>query len=109
MYPSLPKKIQSAIDKFAARVEFEKKEILKIKNMHNEKPDNSNIEEEIILENAWKTVGNFNLKTAFDFKPSDDLIISMENKLKQYLYIQEKVNVLFFQNLKLISVTNTFW
>lgn len=91
MYSSLPKKIQSAIDKFAARIDFENKEILKIKNMHNEKPNDINIEEEAILDNAWETVGNFNLKTSIDFKPCDDQTVSMEHKFEQYRNVQDEV------------------
>lgn len=93
MYPSLPKKIQSAIDKFATRIDFENNEILKIKSMHNEKPNSSNIEEETILENARQTIGDFNLKTANDFKPSDVQVISIENKFEQYMHIQEQVYI----------------
>lgn len=93
MYSSLPKKIQSTIDKFSARIDFENKEISKIKSMHNEKPDDSNIKEESILESAWKNIGNFNLKTASDFKPQDNQIISVENKFKQYMHVLDEVNI----------------
>lgn len=92
--PSLPKKIQSAIDKFAARIDFENKEILKIKSMHNEKPDNTKVEEEAILDNAWETIGNFNLKTASDFKPSSDKIISIDDKFQQYIHVRDEVSIL---------------
>lgn len=92
MYPSLPKKVQNAIDKFATRIDFQNKEILRIKSMHNEKPDNSKIEEEIILKKAWESIGNFQLKTASDFKPSDDQLIFIEDKLEQYMRIQDEVS-----------------
>lgn len=107
MYPSLPKKIQSAIDKFATRIDFENKEILKIKNMYNEKPNDANIEEEAILNNAWETIGNFNLKTASDFKPSDDQIILMEYKFEQYKNVQDEVCfLLFYAYLNIILIIN---
>lgn len=96
MYPSLPKKIQSAIDKFAMRIDFENKEILKIKNMFNEKPNDVNIEEEAILNNAWETIGNFNLKTASDFKPSEDQVILIEHKFEQYKNVQNEVSFQLF-------------
>lgn len=96
MYPSLPKKIQSAIDKFATRIDFENKEILKIKNMYNEKPNDINVEEEAILNNAWETIGNFNLKTASDFKPSEDQNVLLEHKFEQYKNVQDEVGFQFF-------------
>lgn len=96
IYPTLPKKIQNAIDKFAARVDFENQEILKIKSMHNEKPNNTNIEVEDIINNAWDTIGNLNLKTATDFKPSDDQVISMEDKFEQYKHVREEVHFSLF-------------
>lgn len=92
IYPSLPKKIQNAIDKFASRIDFENKEVSRIKCMYNEKPDESNIEEEAIIEKAWETIGNFNLKMASDFKPSDDQVITMEDKFEQYTHVKEEVN-----------------
>lgn len=91
IYPTLPKKIQSSIDKFAARIEFENQEILKIKNMYNEKPINNTIEENATLSNAWKTIGDLNLKTATDFKLSDDVVISLEDKFKQYVSVRKEV------------------
>lgn len=91
--PSLPKKIQSAIDRFATRIDFENKEILRIKCMLNEKPNNTKDEEEAILDNAWETIGNFNLKTASDFKPSNNKIISIEDKYQQYLHVQDEVSI----------------
>lgn len=90
IYRTLPKKIQSAIDKFAARINFETREILKIKNMENEKPNNT-FEESAAQKKAWKTIGDLNLKTAKDFKMSDDLIISMEDKFAQYISIRKEV------------------
>lgn len=96
IYPTLPKNIQSAINKFAARVNFENQEIFKIKSMHNEKPSNTNIEVEGILNNAWETIGNLNLKTASGYKPSNDRVISMEDKFEQYKHIQEEVQFLLF-------------
>jgi hypothetical protein len=96
IYQSLPKKIQSAIDKFAARIDFENKEILKIKSMQNDKPDNTKDEEEAVLDNAWETIGNFNLKTASDFKPSNDKIISIEDKFQQYLHVRDEVYIFQF-------------
>lgn len=96
MYPSLPKKIQSAIDKFATRIDFENKEIIKIKYMYNEKPNDVDTEEETILNNAWETIGNFNLKTASDFKPSDEQNILMEQKFEQYKNVQDEVSYQFF-------------
>lgn len=92
IYPTLPKKIQSAIDKFSIRVDFENQEILKIKNMHNEKPSNTNLEVEGILNNAWEAIGNLNLKTASDFKPFDNQVISMESKFEQYKHVQDEVH-----------------
>lgn len=59
--------------------------------MCNKKPDDINIEEEDTLNNAWESIGDFNLKTAPDFKPSKDQIITMEDKFDQYLNIQKEV------------------
>lgn len=96
IYHTLPKKIQSAVDKFAARVDFENKEIIQIKSMHNEKPDNTNIEEEAILNEAWETIGDFNLKTAPDFKPSDEQTVTMEDKFEQYKRIKKEVSYYYY-------------
>lgn len=93
MYPSLPKKIQIAIDKFAARINFENKEIRKIKSMNNERPDYTkfDLEEETEIERAWETIGDFNLKSASDFKLSDEQVVSMEDKFDQYTNVQDEV------------------
>lgn len=90
-YSSLPKKIQSAIDRFAARRDFENQEILKIQNMYNNKPDNNNIEEEELLDNAWDTMGYLNLKTGSDFKLKENEIITMEDKFEQYIKVKKEV------------------
>eukprot|EP00102_Acyrthosiphon_pisum_P018899 XP_016656109.1 PREDICTED: centromere-associated protein E [Acyrthosiphon pisum] len=89
-YPSLPKKIQSAIDRFAARRDFENQEILKIQNMYNNKPDDNNIEEEALLDNAWDTIGYLNLKTGLDFKLTESEIITMEDKFEQYINVKKE-------------------
>ena len=41
-YSSLPKKIQFAIDKFAARKDFENQQILEIQDMYKNKPGEDN-------------------------------------------------------------------
>lgn len=64
--------------------------------MNNEKPDNTNIEEDAMIDNAWNTIGDFNLKTSPGFKPSDDQIISMEDKFEQYMRVKKEVNFLSF-------------
>jgi len=92
IYPTLPKKIQCAIDKFAARIEFENQEILKIKNIQNERPNNNTIEENDTLNYAKETIGTLNLKTATDFKLSDDLVISLEDKFEQYMFVRKEVH-----------------
>uniref|UniRef100_A0A2S2P1G3 WD repeat-containing protein 52 n=2 Tax=Schizaphis graminum TaxID=13262 RepID=A0A2S2P1G3_SCHGA len=89
-YPSLPKKIQSAIDRFATRRNFENQEILKILNMYNNKPDNNTIEEEALLDNAWNTIGYMNLKTGSDFKLTENEIVTMEDKFEQYINVKKE-------------------
>lgn len=64
--------------------------------MRKKKPDNINIDDESILNNAWGTIGDFNLKSAPEFKPSDDKIITMEDKFDQYVEIKEEVYFLRF-------------
>lgn len=100
-YSSLPKKIQSAIDRFAARRDFENQEILKIQNMYINKPDNNNIEEEALLDNAWDTIGYLNLKTGSDFKLKENEIITMEDKFEQYIKVKKEVNYPFFKIFKI--------
>lgn len=92
-YPSLPTKIQSAIDRFAARKDFENQEILKIQNMYNNKPDNNNnTDEKALLDNAWDTIGYLNLKTGLDFKLPENETITMEDKFKLYIDVKEEVH-----------------
>lgn len=93
IYPTLPKKIQSAIDKFANRIDFENKAILKIKNMCHEKTGGGTFysEEDAVLKHAWETIGNLNLKTASDFKLSDKHTVSIEDKFIQYTDVQAEV------------------
>lgn len=93
IYQSLPKKIQVAIDKFIARSDFETTKILKIKKMQKEKTHFSNVEEEATLNYARETIGDFNLKTASNFIPTDDEVISMEDKYEQYTGVQEEVQL----------------
>lgn len=93
VYPSLPKNIQKAIDKFAARMDFEDKEILEINSLHNMKLDDTNdVEYEFNVIDTLKTIGNLNLKSSPDFKPSVDQIISMEDKFQQYTEVQNQVH-----------------
>ncbi|XP_022179157.1 uncharacterized protein LOC111039821 isoform X2 [Myzus persicae] len=89
-YPSLPKKIQSAIDRFAARRDFENQEILKIQNMYNNKPANNNNEEKALLDNACNTIGYLNLKTGSDFKLTENETIAMEDKFEQYIKVKKE-------------------
>ncbi|XP_025191573.1 uncharacterized protein LOC112591851 [Melanaphis sacchari] len=89
-YPSLPKKIQSAIDRFATRRDFENQEILKIQNMYNNKPNNNTIEEEALLDNAWNTIGYMNLKTGSDFKLTENEIVTMKDKFEKYINVKNE-------------------
>lgn len=91
IHSSLPKKVQSAIDQFSSRIQFENEKIFEIEKMENENLNVLNIEDEALLNDVWKTTGKFNLKTASDFEPSDDKIISMEDKFCQYTSIQNEV------------------
>lgn len=60
--------------------------------MYNNKPDNNNIEEEALLDNAWDTIGYLNLKTGSDFKLTENEIITMEDKFEQYISVKKEVN-----------------
>lgn len=91
MYPSLPITIQRAIDKFAARIEFENNHIIKIKSAYLKYDDGYNYEEEARLDNARENIGLFNLKTGSDFKPPDEETTSMEDKFDQYNDVNEEV------------------
>lgn len=59
--------------------------------MKSENLDILSIEDEALLDDVWKTTGTLNLKIASDFEPSDDQIISMEDKFGQYTEVQNEV------------------
>lgn len=90
-YPNLPKKIQSAVDKFAARKDFETTVISKIITMRNEKLLMFYTNEEAMLDNAKSNIGDLNLKSSSDFKPSDDKVISMEAKFFKFMNVKDEV------------------
>lgn len=69
--------------------------------MYNNKPDNNNIEEKELLDNAWDTIGYLNLKTGSDFKLKENEIISMEDKFKQYIQVKKEVIYQFFKIFKI--------
>lgn len=96
MYPSLPKKIQVAIDKFFVRTDFETSKILKIKNILVKNTQVNEIERSATHDNVRETNNDLNLKPASDFQPSDDDNISMENKFHQYMDVQNKVQFSLF-------------
>jgi len=92
-YSSLPKKIQFAIDKFAARKDFENQQILNIQEMYKNKPgEDNNIEEKALLENALDSIGYFNLKSGSNFKMTENKIIKMEDSFENYMEVKDKVN-----------------
>lgn len=91
MYPSLPKDVQIAIDKLAARIQFEKEHLLKIKNMQTEKSEDIDYEDEAVLDNARESIGQLKLKSGLEFKPSDAEVMSMEDTFEQYDDIQQTV------------------
>ncbi|VVC33540.1 WD40/YVTN repeat-like-containing domain,WD40 repeat,WD40-repeat-containing domain [Cinara cedri] len=94
MYQFLPKKIQSAIDKFRARITYENEKIFNIESFEKEnKKIDSNLEE-IEIDNAWKTIGDFNLKNSPDFKLTEEQLVSMEDKYKQYMSVKNEINSL---------------
>lgn len=99
MYPSLPKTIQRAIDKFTARISFENNHITMIKSANFEYNDSYNYEEEAKLDDARENTGLFNLKTGSDFKPSDEETTSMEGKFNQYNEVHEEVYINYFLNM----------
>lgn len=91
-YSSLPKKIQSAIDKFAARKDFENQQILNIQNMYKNKPDeDNNIEEEALLESTLDSIGYLNLKSGSHFKMTEKSIMKMEDTFENYMEVKDKV------------------
>lgn len=91
MYPSLPKKIQVAIDKFFVRTDFETSKILKIKNILVKNTQVNRTERLAMRDNVRETDNDLNLKSSSDFQPSDDDNISMENKYRQYMDVQREV------------------
>lgn len=93
MYQSLPKKIQSVIDKFRGRITYENEKILQIETFGNENKKYDNNLEDIEINNAWKTIGDFNLKTSPDFKPSEEQLVSMEHKYEQYMEVKNEVYI----------------
>jgi len=95
MYPSLPKSIQTVINSFGIRKDFEIEKIAEIKNMRENKSINKYlVEDEIALDYARKTLGDLNIKSSPDFKPSSDEMISIEDKFNTYMYIQDEVQLL---------------
>lgn len=96
MYPSLPKTIQRAIDKFSARIDFENNHIRMIKSAKIKYDDSYNYEEEAKLDNARENIGLFNLKTGSDFKPSDEEMTTMEDKFNQYNDVNQEVSFYYF-------------
>lgn len=98
MYSSLPKKIQFAIDKFAARKDFENRQILNIREMYKNKPgEDNNIEEEALLEYTLDSIGYLNLKSGSNFKMNENTIIRMEDTFEQYMEVKDKVNFPLFK------------
>jgi len=69
--------------------------------MYNNKPDNNTIEEEVLLDNAWNTIGYMNLKTGSDFKLTENEIVTMEDKFEQYINVKKEVNYLLFKIFKI--------
>lgn len=110
MYPSLPKTVQRAIDKFAARIDFEHNHIIAIKSLNNQSIDTYNYEEEAKIENARETIGLFNLKTGLDFKPSDEEMTSMEDKFDQYNEVHEEVstNFIILNIFNIVPINNRY-
>lgn len=102
IYSTLPVHIQRAIDKFTARKDIENHKINKIIAMQNEKSDVSNNDKsDIMLNNIKATLGDLSLKSSSNFKPSDEHIVSMEDKFLQYVDVLDEVNVVvvfFFSN-----------
>lgn len=70
--------------------------ILKIKSIKKGILDDMDIEDEALLDDIKKKTGELNLKSASDFKPSDDQIISIEDKFDQYTRVQNEV---YFYNI----------
>lgn len=71
--------------------------------MYNNKPDDNTIEEEVLLENAWDTIGYMNLKTGTDFKPTENEIVTMEDKFEQYINVKKEVSYLLLKIFKISS------
>lgn len=93
LYSSYPKKIQIAIDKFAARNDFENREIHNIQNKYKNKPDdNYNIEEEALLDNTRKSIGYLNLKSRLNLEMTEYDKITMKDKFYQYQDVKDEVN-----------------
>jgi len=69
--------------------------------MYNNKPDNNTIEEEVLLKNAWDTIGYMNLKTGSDFKLTENEIVTMEDKFEQYIIIKKEVSYLLLKIFKI--------
>jgi len=69
--------------------------------MYNNKPDNNTIEEEVLLENAWDTIGYMNLKTGSDFKLTENEIVTMEDKFEQYINVKKEVSYLLLKIFKI--------
>jgi len=97
-YSFLPKKIQFAIDKFAARKDFENRQILNIQDMHKNKPgEDNNIEEEALLESTLDSIGYLNLKSGSNFKVTENSIVKMEDTFENYMEVKDKVNFSLFK------------
>lgn len=69
--------------------------------MYNNKPDNNTIEEEVLLKNAWDTIGYMNLKTGSDFKLTENEIVTMEDKFEQYINVKKEVSYLLLKIFKI--------
>lgn len=96
-YRFLPKKIQSAIDKYRARITYENDKIFHIERFENKnKKADNNIVDIGEIDYAWETIGDFNLKTSPNFRPSEDQLVSMEKKFQQYINVKEEVGFIWF-------------
>lgn len=95
VYPTLPKKIRNAVDRFAARIEYENRKVFEINSARDQRPkigvDKRNND---VLNDAWRTIGDLNLKTTPNFKPSDGQTVSLEDKYRQYAFVRQEVREL---------------
>ncbi|XP_050423055.1 cilia- and flagella-associated protein 44 [Adelges cooleyi] len=94
LYDSLPKNVQTAIDKFTERKHFEENKKLELKNMVLNKPDGDkfNTEEETAIDVATNMIGDINLKSSPNYKvPPDDTVL-MEDKYEEYMDIHKEIS-----------------